>query len=258
MKMSDNTILITGGTAGIGLEFATQLLKLGNTVIVTGRDQEKLEDTKRKLPNIHVFQSDATDLAAIGRLYEDVTREFPDLNMLINNAGIMRIANLNTNEVVMEDLTNEIETNLIAPIRMVKQFIPHLLTKKTSAIVNVTSGLAFMPLPTTPIYCAAKAGLHSFTLSLRLQLRYTNIKVFELAPPAINTSLVKGVLTMNTNSSLLMESDILVKKALKGFENNQLEIRPGLSTLLKWISRIAPIHGPKVFRKDINEMIKKM
>ena len=189
MKLSANTILITGGTSGIGLELATQLVALDNTVIVTGRSQFKLDTAKRKLPKVVAIQSDASNPVAISTLYSDVVSAFPSLNVLINNAGIMRKINLHTSGSDFGDLTREIEINLDGPIRMTVKFLPQLKAQKTAAVINVSFGLAFVPLAISPVYCAAKAAIHSFTQSLRVQLKQTNVTVFELAPPITETSL---------------------------------------------------------------------
>ena len=178
MKLTSNTILITGGASGIGYELTKQLTALGNTVLITGRDQDKMDRAKAAFPKIHTFQSDVSDPEAIATLYEEVTKQFPELNILINNAGIMRKINVNDKGGSLEDITREIETNLSGPIRMVKQFLPHLKTKSEAAIMNVSSSLAFVALPISPVYCATKAGLHSFTESLRVQLKNTKVKVF--------------------------------------------------------------------------------
>jgi len=177
MELTNNTILITGGTSGFGLELATRLMALGNTVIITGRDQAKLNETKKMLPGIHIFQSDVSDPKAIELLYAQVVKQFPELNFLINNAGIMRKISLHDTSVGLLDITKEIEINLVGPIRMVQQFLPHLLSKPSAAIINVSSGLAFIPFPASPVYSAAKAGLHAYTRVLRLQLKKTSIKV---------------------------------------------------------------------------------
>jgi uncharacterized oxidoreductase len=183
VQLSGNTILMTGGTSGIGLELATRLVALDNTVIVTGRSRSKLDAAREKLSTIHAIQSDVGDPAAIVALCDNVTKRFPALNILINNAGIMRKTNLHASASDLKDLTREIEINLDGPIRMTAQFLPQLKAQNRAAIVNVSSGLAFVPLAISPIYCAAKAAIHSFTQSLRLQLKHTNIAVFELAPP---------------------------------------------------------------------------
>src|SRR5579884_287711 len=157
MELSGNTILITGGSSGIGYEFAAQLLKRGNTIIVTGRDQAKLDEAQRNLTGIHIFQNDVSDPNAISWLFNVVVEKFPGLNILINNAGIMRKINLLDYGNGLEDINREIETNLVGAVRMVKQFLPHLKSQEFAAIVNVSSGLAFVPLPIAPVYCAAKA-----------------------------------------------------------------------------------------------------
>lgn len=160
MELTNNTILITGGTSGIGLEFAAQLSNLGNTVIVTGRDQAKLDQTKRNLLKVHTFQSDVSDPQSITALRKQLTLQFPELNIIINNAGEMRKLNLLDSSKDQENVNHEIAINLSGPVRMVQEFLPHLLTKKTAAIVNVTSGIAFIPFPLSPVYGATKSGLH--------------------------------------------------------------------------------------------------
>ena len=225
MKTSNNTILITGGTNGIGLELAKQFLKLGNTVIVTGRDQARLDEAEKKLPDVHAIQSDASDPKAIMLLYEKVTDTFPDLNVVINNAGIMKKINFHDKDGDLSELTREIEINLMGPIRMVKKFLPHLKSKKSAAIVNVSSGLAFVPLPIAPIYCAAKAAIHSFTQSLRIQLKNTNVKVFELAPPAVETTLLRtGFEPGDLKGAMPMDVESLAKLAIAGIEEDIFEI----------------------------------
>ena len=192
MQMSNNTILITGGTSGIGYALAAQFLERGNTVLITGRTEERLASVRQSLPGVHTYVSDVSDPAAIRRLYSEVTRAFPDLNVLINNAGIGLKRNLNDTTGQLEDLDTEIKTNLIGPIQMIKQFLPQLRRQRTAAIVNVSSGLAFVPLAVKPIYCATKAAIHSYTQSLRYQLRGTSVQVIELPPPYVATDLMDG------------------------------------------------------------------
>jgi len=171
MELQHNTILITGGASGLGFEFASQLLALGNTIIITGRNQDKLDSAKMKLPGIHTFQSDVSDLNAIMELYNQVSRQFPKLNMLINNAGEMRKISLHDTSITLHDLTREVEINLMGPMRMVQAFLPHLKKQASATIVNVTSGLALIPFPISPVYGASKSGLRSYTQCLRVQLK---------------------------------------------------------------------------------------
>jgi uncharacterized oxidoreductase len=224
MKLEHRTILITGGTSGIGLELARQLLKRA---------------ASQGLPGVHTFSSDVSDPNAIAALHEAVLSRFPTLDTLVNNAGIMRNLKLNE-ERGLEDVTREIEVNLCAPVRMVQQFLPHLRTRSGALIVNVSSGLAFIPLPVAPVYCAAKAGMHSFTQSLRIQLQGTGVTVVELAPPGVETPLFRGEFANETRGQKPMSVEVLAKRAIAGIEAGKLEIRPGLANVLKAMSRIAP------------------
>jgi uncharacterized oxidoreductase len=239
MELSNNTILITGGTSGFGYEFASQLSALGNTVIITGRDQAKLDQTKKQLPAVQIFQSDVSDPAAITLLYEQVTKQFPALNILINNAGEMRKLNLLDPAIDQENVNREIAINLSGPVRMVQQFLPHLQTKKSAAIMNVTSGLAFVSFPLSPIYSATKSGLRAYTQSLRVQLKKTSIKVFELVAPGANTPL-NDKFAGDTDHKMMMEPGKLVATAIKGLGQNKFEILPGIARMMKYMSRIAP------------------
>ena len=154
----------------------------------------------------------------------------------------MRNLNLQDSSLDLENITEEIDTNLSGVIRMNHQFLPHLITKKSSAIVNISSGLAFLPFPLSPIYSAAKSGIHAYSRVLRLQLKKTNVKVFELAPPATETALMNVFakdMDLETAGSV-MKVDKMVQIALKGIANNQFEIKPGMSKALKFMARLAP------------------
>jgi len=241
MELSGNTILITGGTSGFGYEFAARFIDLGNTVIITGRDQAKLDQTMKRLPGVHAFQSDVSDSAAIISLFEKITSQFPNLNILINNAGEMRKISLHDTSLSLGNITREVEINLMGPIRMVQQFLPHLKTKRSAAIVNITSGLALVPFPLSPIYGATKSGLRSYTQSLRVQLKKTNIKVFELLAPGATTPLNdKFMEEKGFDSKILMAPEKVVATAIKGMQQDKLEIYPGFAGFLKIMSRIAP------------------
>ena len=239
MKLNKSTVLITGGTSGIGFELAKQLLAKEAIVIITGRDQRKLEQAKKTLPNVHTVQSDVSDPNSIIQLYKQVINEFPQLNIIVNNAGIMRNLNVQDAGLDLENVTLEVDTNLSGTIRMVQQFLPHLKTQPSAAIINVSSGLAFIPFPLSPIYSATKAGIHSYTQILRIQLKNTSIKVFELAPPGTATPLMDAFAN-NMDGATNMKVDKMVRIAIAGIENNKMEIKPGISKALKAMSRIAP------------------
>ena len=255
MKMTGNTVLITGGTSGIGLELALQLLKMNNRVIVTGRDKSKIESLANENPTLATLYSDVSEPAAITELYEKVTKDHPEFNILVNNAGIMRKINLQDRGADLEDITREIDINLSGPVRMVKQFLPHLKAQGSAAIVNVSSGLAFVPFPISPVYSATKAGVHAFTKALRVQLKHTSIKVFELAPPSTHTALQDAFSATDVKASSNMDVKTLVKKTIQGLERNRLEIRPGASNVLHLLSRLAPGFALKMTSSGIDDML---
>lgn len=240
MNLQNNTILVTGGTGGFGFEFASKLIALGNTVIITGRNAEKLQEVKRKLPAVYTIQSDVSKDEDIINLYNRVTQQFPDLNILINNAGEMRKISLHERHG-LNDITREIEINLMGPVRMVQQFLSHLKSKKNAVIMNVTSGIALMPFPISPIYSASKSGLRSYTQALRVQLKKTGIKVIELVAPGSSTPLNdKFINEDGFNAKMLMAPEKIVDAAIQGIKNNKDEIFPGLSKLMRIMSRVAP------------------
>lgn len=256
MELKNHTILITGGSSGIGFEMARRLLELGNKVIITGRDLEKLEEAQKKLPDLHIFQSDVNDPESIKKLYVDVTSNHPDLNFLINNAGIMRKLSMLDDSLDLDNINREVVTNLSGPIRMVKQFLPHLMKQKSATILNVSSGLAFIPYPLSPIYSATKAGMHSFTMALRVQLRNTNIKVIELAPPGTDTPL-NNVFDQKDTGGSLMNLEKMVDVVIKGLKNDKLEIKPGLSKVLYFMSRLAPYFMMKQLSRTVDDLVSK-
>ncbi|MEI9940996.1 MAG: SDR family oxidoreductase [Pseudomonadota bacterium] len=188
MELKGNTILITGGSSGIGMAIAARFIELGNEVIVTGRRASALEEFKAKYPSVHTLVNDAGKPADRVALAGWATREFPRLNVVINNAGIQRKVSLHEGEP-WADTAQEIEINLAAPIHLAALFVPHLRLQPKAQIMNVSSGLAFVPLAHMPVYCATKAALHSFTMSLREQLKATTISVTEIIPPAVKTNL---------------------------------------------------------------------
>ncbi|GGH21371.1 oxidoreductase [Dyadobacter endophyticus] len=255
MDLKNSTILITGGTSGIGLELVRQLTRQGSTIIVTGRKQDALNDTKRRFPKIHAFQSDVSDPQDIERLYKEVTQQFPDLNMIVNNAGEMRLLDIQDASKDLENITREIDINLTGTIRMVHQFLPHLISRPSAAIVNVSSAIAFMPYSTAPVYSASKAGVHAYSLALRLQLNKTSVKVFELVPPGVNTNL-QNDWVLPPNPSQMMDVDKLVGVAIKGLLNDTPEIKPLLVNVIKFLSRLMPNQLIKIGHREFEKFKK--
>ena len=235
MKLTGNTILVTGGTAGIGLALAIKLAELGNEVIVTGRNQDKLDAVAKQHPKIATVRSDAADPAAVAALGQDMKARFPKLNVLVNNAGVMIYRNLGA-AADLAALTSEIDINLTGPIRLVSVLIEQLVANK-GTIINVSSGLAFVPLQAAPIYCATKAAMHSYTISLRQQLADHGVEVVELMPPAVKTDLAPIPQEANVK---VITTDELVDATIKALGKGRLEIRPGQANQLRFMSRLAP------------------
>ncbi len=239
MKLEARTILITGGTSGIGFELAKQLLARRNVVIITGRDERKLAQTEAALPGVQTLSSDISKVDDIQALLRRIQTEFPACDTLINNAGIMR--NLNMNQPrSLTDVTQEININLNGPVQMVQEFLPHLKSKPNALIVNVSSGLAYIPFPLSPVYSASKAGLHAFTRCLRVQLKGTKVAVVELAPPLVETKLSTDGFESEMKGQKGMAAHVLAQKAIAGIEAGKLEVRPGLSNVLYLMSRLIP------------------
>lgn len=190
MKHSGNTILITGGGSGIGAALAQRFHDQGNTVIIAGRRRQALDDACAGRDNMHPMTLDIEDPSAIAAFAKQVVAEHPDLNVLINNAGIMRSEVLDTRRD-LADAEAMVTTNLLGPIRMTDALIDHLASRPDAVIVNVSSGLAFVPLFTAPTYNATKAAIHSYTLAMREALK-GKVEVIELVPPAVQTGLTPG------------------------------------------------------------------
>src|ERR1700683_3071793 len=192
MQLTGNTILVTGGGSGIGRGLAESLHQLGNQIIISGRRPDALANTTKANPGIVSLPLDINDPEAIRAFAARVIAEYPSLNILINNAGIMKGENLRDLPGGLDDSEAVITTNLLGPIRLTAALLPHLQKQTHAAIINVSSGLAFVPLPVTATYSATKAALHSYTISLRVQLAETPVEVIEIIPPAVATELTPG------------------------------------------------------------------
>lgn len=190
MKTSGNTILITGGNSGIGYGLAKAFHEAGNTVVIAGRRAGPLQEVADAHPGMTWHVVDMGDAAAIRTFAETVARTYPALNVLVNNAGIMRMENFAGDAIGLDDAEEQVAVNLLGPIRLSAALTPHLRRQADAALINVSSGLAFVPFSLVPTYCATKAAIHSFTLSQRRQLADAGVQVIELAPPAVATNLM--------------------------------------------------------------------
>ena len=188
--MSSNTILITGGSSGIGQGLAEAFHKLGNQVMISGRRESVLRTICNANPGMRYMVMDVADPVSIRSATRLILREFPRLNCVFNNAGVQYPHNFAAGVGLDESaVIAEINTNLLATIILTSQTIAHLRQQENAILLNVSSGLAFVPLARFPVYCATKAAMHSFTVSLRHQLRESGIKVIELIPPYVATNL---------------------------------------------------------------------
>jgi uncharacterized oxidoreductase len=236
MRLTGRTILITGGSAGIGLALALKFLELGNEVIVTGRRQSVLDAVKARHPSLHTIQSDVADSDQIAGLAVQVKWDFPKLDVLVNNAGVGITKNLRGSAGDLGGLMSEMDINVGGVIRTTSALID-ILTANQGTVINVSSALAFVPVPAMPIYSATKAAVHSYTQSLRFQLEDSSVEVIELMPPAVRTNMTSefddaGISTITT--------DELVKQTFAALRAGKQEIRPGHSNLLAFMRRVAP------------------
>lgn len=230
MKTTGNTILITGGSSGIGLALAKRLSALGNEVIICGRTQHKLDGAKAAIPAIHTFRCDISKPEDCKSLYEFVIANFNGINVLVNNAGVQRRIDLKSGiDAVSAD--DEFDINFKPQVHLSVMFIP-ILRKCNSAIINVSSGLGFVPLSAFPVYCATKAAIHSFTMSLRRQLKETTIRVFAVIPPTVHDTGLKGSPIEKTDYSV--SASEVADAVVDGMENDTFEIAIGPAK--RWVS----------------------
>jgi uncharacterized oxidoreductase len=249
MEISKNTILITGGATGIGFELAKQFIAKDNTVIVCGRRENKLKEAKNLLPSLITKQCDISDIDQRRELFNFCVQQYPNINVIINNAGIQREIDFRKGEKDYLNGDNETAINLEATFHLTALFTPHFMKQKESAIVNVSSGLGIVPLVIVPIYSATKSALHSFSISLRKQLEATTVKVFEILPPIVDTELDNGARDKRGQTDKGISAEKVATESLNAISKNIYEIPIGIVKVLRIGSRI----NPKLFLKIINK-----
>ena len=242
MRLNGNTVLITGGGSGIGLALARAFAEKGNKVIVCGRSPEKLEATRQANPHIDVLACDISSDQDQQRLVGHVTQHYPNLNILINNAGIQYNYTFADGEDHAHRIENEVNVNFVAHLKLIDLVLPHLMNRPSAAIVNVTSALASVPKQDAPVYCATKAALHNFTKTLRYQLEETSVKVFEIIPPLVDTEMTAG------RGSGKISPERLTREALQGISSDNFEIRIGKAKILFALNRLLPSVAEKIVR----------
>ncbi len=235
MKLTGNTILITGGSSGIGLELSKQFIERNNKVIICGRSKQRLEEAKEHIPELEIYPCDLSDKNQCKELAHLMIKEHPEINMLINNAAIVNKTHFFATDKIIEMAEKEMETNFMAPLRLIHFLYPHLEKKNNPAIVNITTGLIYTPRANYPFYNATKAALHSFTQVLRKQTEKSVIKIIEVMFPAVKTPWHKG-----NPPKIAIDAEVAVKEMLAALEKGKPEIRVAGAKLLYIVSRIAP------------------
>jgi uncharacterized oxidoreductase len=237
MRLIGRTVLITGGSAGIGLAYAARFAALGNEVIVTGRRAGLLAAAKQRIPGLHTIVSDVSDPAQVAELSREVKARFPKLDVLVNNAGVSAYRNLSSPSADLQDLMMEMNVNVGGVIRVTSAFVDRLVAHR-GTLINVSSALAFVPLPCLPMYCASKAAIHSYTQSLRFQLESSGVEVIEVMPPAVATDMTVDLPEGDGLTKMSVEE--LTRLTFQGLERGRQEILPGQAAQLSLMRRLAP------------------
>jgi uncharacterized oxidoreductase len=239
MQLSGNTILITGGSEGIGLELASQLAA-ENTVIVCGRSEDKLARAKTAVPNLITEVCDVTDAGQRQALVDSVLRRHPRFNVLINNAGGRQRVALASGDAALGAMNSDLALNFTAPVVLCQELLHHLRSQPRAAIVNVTTGLVHLPKAAQPFYCAAKAALHSYTWSLRWALRGSSVRVFEVFMTLVDTNFHQGALPKTTTAIAAGEA---ARLTLNGIRRDREDIAIKGASLARWLAFAAPGAG---------------
>lgn len=245
MALQNNTVLITGGSSGLGLEMAKQFAYTGNKVIVCSKTPEKLQQARVIVPEIITYACDISIEEERNKLYQWISENHPEINLLINNAAIVHRIDFADDSNSYEKSVKEIATNLQAPIHLSKLFLPHLSTNSESKIINITTGLVYVPRADYPFYNATKAALHSFTQVLRNQLKNRPIQVIEVLFPVVNTPWHEG-----NPPKIGITTEKAINEMIKGLLAGKDEIKVGKVRLLYYLFRFAP----KFAFKKINSL----
>jgi short-subunit dehydrogenase involved in D-alanine esterification of teichoic acids len=232
MNGSGNTVLITGGAGGIGFALALMFAENDSKVIIVGRNKKKLEEAQKAHPNLQTIACDISDQEELERLVMTVNTDYPEVNVLINNAGQQHNYYLTEESIPYKRIDTEIAVNFTAVVKLSAMLLPLLSTKEESAIVNISSGLAFAPKENAAVYCATKSAVHNFTTVLRYQLENTPIKVFELIPPLVETAMTAG------RGSGKIPPEAVASAFQNAWIKNKFEVNVGkikiLRTMLRW------------------------
>jgi uncharacterized oxidoreductase len=240
MRLKGNKIIVTGATSGIGEAFTKKLSALGNRVIAIGRNAKKLTELGELDPNIIPFRCDIAEIGDLDKLVIFIENEHPETNILINNAAIQYNYHFAEEPNLLNKIEHEINTNFMAPLRLISILLPTLITNENAAIVNVTSGLGLVPKKQAPVYCGTKGGLHIFSKALRYQLQH--VKVFEIIAPLVDTPMTAG------RGTGKISAEQLVREFTSAFAKNKYEVNVGKVKLLRIINCISPLLADSIMK----------
>jgi uncharacterized oxidoreductase len=245
MNITNKTVLITGGGSGIGFEIAKLLSEKNNQVIITGRNEERLQKAVAQLNNVTAIAADITDEASVEKLVAQINKDYGKLDILINNAGNAFLNNLAVETNTYQKAKDEFDTNFFAVLRLTDKLLPILKAQDEAAIVNVSSILAYVPAGDISTYSASKAALHSYTQSLRFALQKTTaVKVFELMPPLVNTDFSKDIGGENG-----IHPNVVAQDLINAFENDEYEVRVGNTAYVYQLSLTSPAEAFDMMNK---------
>lgn len=242
MNTNNNVILLTGGTSGIGLEMVRQFSSFGNTLLVTSSNQRNLEILQTQFPKIIPLICDLADEESVRNLVRKCLADHRDINIVITNAGIQENYRWTEEPEGHEKINREIRVNFTSPMQLIYGLLPLLTTKNNAAVITVSSGLAFAPKQSAPIYCATKAAIHNATKALRYQLDTTTVKVFEIIPPLVDTAMTQG------RGKGKISPEQLVDEFIRNFQADRLEMNIGKTKLLRLIQRIVPTLADRIMK----------
>ena len=247
MNLKGKNVLITGGSIGIGLQLAKQLIAEGANVLICARNLQPLKEVKSQNPSIEIAQCDVTKRDQVNKLLEKTKELFGGIDILINNAAVFRLFNI-LDDYPLEKQLEEIDINFKGPVQVTNIFLKELLKSKEPVIVNLTSGLGYVPMTAAQIYSATKAAINSWTTSLRHQLRHTKAKVVLLSPPVVDTRM--NVNNPGAEGMKKMRPEKFAELSVKGLKNNKDEILVGPIASLKYLLRLMPRQAFKIMNKN--------
>ena len=244
MKLRNNSILLTGGSSGIGLALMERLYALDNRLLVVARDAQKLAALQSQYPGIDTFACDLAVAEEVDALRAYVEQRHPTLNILFNNAAVQYNYDFSSEKDILNKIDYEVQVNLVASLKLCALLLPLLLRNGQAAIVNISSGLAIAPKRSAPVYCATKAALHSFSKALRYQLEGSPLRVVEVLPPIVATPMTEG------RGKGKISPEQLVEEFIRAFEGGKEEIYIGKSKLLYWVHRLAPSLAYRILKNN--------